>query len=445
MTLHQHEHFVSAEHQISSPLLNEHSVRHRALLEGKPNSMLQLDKYSSKQLRSTTRRIQSPETIPTYQDHGAYFVDIYVGSPPQRQTLMIDTGSERTALPCKQCDKCGDGHTDMPFDQSLSQTFRELRCGDCLSGTCNAEIDKCATTAKYAEGSSWRGLEVLDYIYPGGPNNKVLDVNKKLDDNDDAYSGLTPTNAAKYRFPLKFTCMESNEGAFKEQKADGIMGLNLKKGSFWNQMYDEGAIASRQFSMCLRKHPYTPLDSEAISVGAMTWGGVDDRLNTSDMKFFDFEDTKLMPSMFGLRIRKIHVHKGGGQRLRDLGEIRLVTDNIEMMNKDGVILDSGTTDTILPPALKPLIDAAWEDMLGIPFPTEPVSLLSNELKTWPTIVLQLTGSTDGNMFQHGSSPVSDGERNDVLVAFPPSSYMGLNLATKQYTPRITMDEKYGSR
>jgi hypothetical protein len=39
---------------------------------------------------------------------------VWVGSPtPQRQTVIVDTGSHFTAFPCTGCDGCGESyHTD---------------------------------------------------------------------------------------------------------------------------------------------------------------------------------------------------------------------------------------------------------------------------------------------------------------------------------------------
>lgn len=37
-------------------------------------------------------------------DLGYDYVNIYVGNPPQKQSLIIDTGSSITAFPCDACD-----------------------------------------------------------------------------------------------------------------------------------------------------------------------------------------------------------------------------------------------------------------------------------------------------------------------------------------------------
>jgi hypothetical protein len=45
-----------------------------------------------------------------------YFVDTYFGEPPQKQSLIVDTGSSATAVPCKTiCTHCGT-HLNQYYD-----------------------------------------------------------------------------------------------------------------------------------------------------------------------------------------------------------------------------------------------------------------------------------------------------------------------------------------
>lgn len=46
-----------------------------------------------------------------FQGLGTHYVDLWVGSPSaQRQTLIVDTGSDLTAFPCEPCPDCGHGY-----------------------------------------------------------------------------------------------------------------------------------------------------------------------------------------------------------------------------------------------------------------------------------------------------------------------------------------------
>ena len=67
-----------------------------------------------------------------------YYMNIYVGTPPQRQAVIIDTGSQITAVPCQpHCRECGK-HLNSYYDMRLSNTSGLLTCGSkyCLN-RCN--------------------------------------------------------------------------------------------------------------------------------------------------------------------------------------------------------------------------------------------------------------------------------------------------------------------
>ena len=103
-----------------------------------------------------------------YQGYGTHYVDVWVGTPPQRQTVIVDTGSSVTAFPCENCTDCGapEYHIDNYFQQSESSTFFRRPCGSCLHGTCSAQdadsSGDCVIRMSYQEGSSWMAYEAMD-------------------------------------------------------------------------------------------------------------------------------------------------------------------------------------------------------------------------------------------------------------------------------------------
>ena len=62
------------------------------------------------------------EITPLYPGYGTHFSYVYVGTPPQRQSVIIDTGSHYTAFPCTGCSQCGQ-HTDSYWDMKNSSTM----------------------------------------------------------------------------------------------------------------------------------------------------------------------------------------------------------------------------------------------------------------------------------------------------------------------------------
>lgn len=56
---------------------------------------------------------------------GYYYVDIEIGTPAQKQSLIVDTGSGLFAVPCQGCANCGSEHIHKPFliNSSSSSTY----------------------------------------------------------------------------------------------------------------------------------------------------------------------------------------------------------------------------------------------------------------------------------------------------------------------------------
>lgn len=48
----------------------------------------------------------SPSEAPLFEGLGTHYTFIWVGSPPQRVSVIMDTGSHHTAFPCVGC-RCG--------------------------------------------------------------------------------------------------------------------------------------------------------------------------------------------------------------------------------------------------------------------------------------------------------------------------------------------------
>ena len=48
----------------------------------------------------------SQSISPLFLGYGTHYAFLWVGSPPQRRSVIIDTGSHNTAFPCVGC-KCG--------------------------------------------------------------------------------------------------------------------------------------------------------------------------------------------------------------------------------------------------------------------------------------------------------------------------------------------------
>ena len=134
---------------------------------------------------------------------GYFYAELKVGTPPQTFSLIVDTGSSVTAIPCTGCRDCG-LHTNPRFEPESSLTFRQAPCGGSLYCTsCTRGV--CGYRVSYQEGSSYSGFLARDVI--------------RL--------GVRGACVAIESFP--FGCSTEETGLFTSQQADGIMGLGTSR------------------------------------------------------------------------------------------------------------------------------------------------------------------------------------------------------------------------
>ena len=97
--------------------------------------------------------------------NGYFSADLFVGTPPQQFSVIVDTGSSVTAVACTGCTRCGH-HANARFIPSSSTTFEavscssSLECSKCLDGVCGYRVS-------YQEGSSYSGYLARDIVHVG--------------------------------------------------------------------------------------------------------------------------------------------------------------------------------------------------------------------------------------------------------------------------------------
>jgi len=157
--------------------------------------------------------------IPVYggiSELGYYFVDVVLGTPAQRISAILDTGSEGLSVTCSPCSNCGDSHMDPFYNSRISSTFSRL--DQCPAS--NLRHSGCSFEKRYLEGSSLKGR---------------------------MFSELITFNGTKLSKTMSFGCIESETKLFREQKANGLMGLAPLPRTTW--LFSEERIES--FSLCL--------------------------------------------------------------------------------------------------------------------------------------------------------------------------------------------------
>ncbi|KAJ7952793.1 Aspartic proteinase-like protein 2 [Quillaja saponaria] len=286
-------------------------VLHRPVYQGARPAMilpLYLSAPNSSTVASSPRRhLQRSEykhhpnaRMGLYDDlllNGYYTTRLWIGTPPQKFSLIVDTGSTVTYVPCATCKQCG-RHQDPKFQPESSSTYQPVKCT--LDCNCDNDRIQCVYERQYAEMSSSSGVLGEDVISFGNQ------------------SELVPQRAV-------FGCENVETGDLYSQHADGIMGLGHGDLSIVDQLVDKGVI-SDSFSLC-----YGGMD---IGGGAMVLGGISP---PSDMVFTHSDPVR--SPYYNIDLKEIHV---AGKRLPLNPRV--------FDGKHGTVLDSGTTYAYLPEA-----------------------------------------------------------------------------------------------
>ena len=115
------------------------------------------------------RRVQ--DEVPVFGDFrnlAYYYADVFVGTPPQKFTVITDTGSTLMAVPCVDCSDCGfSNHYNRPYRPSESETAQAITCGESDCPASCSSPTQCTYSVSYAEGSSLSGVYWRDRVFLG--------------------------------------------------------------------------------------------------------------------------------------------------------------------------------------------------------------------------------------------------------------------------------------
>lgn len=117
---------MSAEDGGGSPMLSIPLER----LETPPQRYAELGRRPPPSGLLRSRRL-AHDRVPLRSNMGTHYLFAHVGNPPQRVSLIVDTGSYTLAFPCAGCKNCRVGQRQSFWDPQVSKTGFEVGCDEC--------------------------------------------------------------------------------------------------------------------------------------------------------------------------------------------------------------------------------------------------------------------------------------------------------------------------
>ncbi|KAG1711677.1 hypothetical protein DVH05_008923 [Phytophthora capsici] len=315
----------------------------------------------------------APELVPLHLGLGTHYTWVYAGTPPQRASVIADTGSGLMAFPCSGCDGCG-SHTDQPFQADNSSTLIHVTCAQksffqCRE--CKQQADTCGISQSYMEGSSWKASVVEDIVYLGGESS--------FQDED---------MRNRYGTHFQFGCQSSETGLFVTQVADGIMGLSNTENHIVAKLHRENKISSNLFSLCFTDNG-----------GTMSVGHPHKTAHRGEISYAKVISDRSAGHFYNVHMKDIRI---GGKS---------INAKEEAYSRGHYIVDSGTTDSYLPRALKTEFLQVFKEVTGRDYQVGSTckGFTNEDLASLPTIQLVMEAYGDENA--------------EVILDVPPEQYL----------------------
>ncbi|KAG6532720.1 aspartic proteinase nepenthesin-1-like [Zingiber officinale] len=266
-------------------------------------------------VRIELSRVQSTDVqTQLYAGGGSFLMELAIGTPTLSYSAIMDTGSDLIWTQCQPCLRCFSQLTPL-YDPSRSSTYATLPCNasQCLSlpsftRTCAPPASDCSYDYTYGDNSSTDGVLGTETF---------------------TFGSVAVSEVA-------FGCSNNNNGSFDNSSGSGIVGMGRGNLSLVSQLGDG------RFSYCLTS--YGDNKTSPLLLGAMA------TLSEQAQSTPFVANPPSFPSYYYLSLLGITV---GDTEL----PIPNTTFSMTSNGTGGVIIDSGTTLTLL-------VDAAYEELKG---------------------------------------------------------------------------------
>ncbi|KAF4350634.1 hypothetical protein CsatB_019856 [Cannabis sativa] len=313
-----------------------------------PTEILSSDYHRLSVLHRRSRRqvVKSPVVSGASTGSGQYFVDLQVGTPPQKLLLVADTGSDLVWLSCSACKNCTHRPPGSAFLARHSATFSPYHCFDSACRLVpHPKPSQCKRTRLHSPCR-------YDYSYADGSTTNGF-FSKET-------TTLRTSSGKQTRVPgLSFGCSFRVSGpAFSGGNFDGaqgVMGLGRGPISFSTQL---GRRFGNKFSYCLMDYTIAPAPTSYLMIG----GAQNDVI--SEMSFTPLLINPLSPTFYYIGIKNVFVD---GLKL----PISPSVWSIDELGNGGTVVDSGTTLSFLAEPAYRLVLAAFKRRVKLPSSAQP--------------------------------------------------------------------------
>jgi hypothetical protein len=124
-----------------------------------------LNTHRSGRLLAGGDMVQQVPILGDFRSVAVLYAAVWVGTPPQRATAILDTGSTLLAFPCTECGSTCGSHQDAQWDASKSSTAQR----------CSGDTTTCTFRQTYAEGDGIAGTMWTDIVMLGGATASAKD------------------------------------------------------------------------------------------------------------------------------------------------------------------------------------------------------------------------------------------------------------------------------
>ncbi|PON87481.1 Aspartic peptidase [Trema orientale] len=276
-----------------------------------------------------------------YTNRGEYLMSLSIGTPPFPILAIADTGSDLTWTQCQPCSSRCYNQTAPLFNPGSSSTYKNAPCQStlCQSATgakisCSSGDTSCHYLITYGDQSYTRGNLATDTVT------------------------LSSTTGRPISFPgIVIGCGHDNAGTFDE-KGSGIVGLGGASDSLVSQL--DSSIGGK-FSYCLV--PFTSVDqprnSSKLNFGSnavVSGGGV---VSTPFVLSGQYN------TFYSLTLEGISVTAAGSSANTTFIKFRGTGySSSDQTDQGNIIIDSGTTLTMVPEELYSDLEAAVAKEVG---------------------------------------------------------------------------------